>query len=352
MPLSKPRKAGATSASTKVTTRSTGKGGECLRRIKREWKDAVKMGIAYDWVLSRTINNNNRHNNSNNDNNDYVRIGPYGKNLLRWHFSVAGPTNSAYEGGGYHGRVLLPKDYPGSPPRVQMLTPSGRFLCGADICLSASSYHPETWTPRWTVLSLVDALRLHMLTMANEIGGVMASEETRRRYARESRSWRSPGVVDHGQMVAAEIFPLCPSEDASILDDNAEEKMDDTISIEGNSDPSKSEKTQGASQIPSESDLLKVNSKQISSGERLVEHNISPRQRATKSAKSAKQTKAHKEDEQSQSQTSLESKTAKVAKAQNVKPKEAITTSARNGVESPKNLNDQRGILSILLKRI
>lgn len=217
------------------TTR--GKGGECLRRIKREWKDAAKMGIAYDWTNMRTINNQHSS-----EKNDYVRIGPFGKNLLRWHFSVSGPSNSVYEGGVYHGRVLLPKDYPGSPPRVQMLTPSGRFLCGADICLSASSYHPETWSPRWTVLSLVDALRLHMLTTANEIGGVMASSERRMRYAGESRSWRSPGIVDHGCMVAEGLFPLCQVGDnpmAAVVDPvvNEEVSMDEATdkSVEGKS---------------------------------------------------------------------------------------------------------------------
>lgn len=89
-----------------------------------------------------------------------------------------------------------------------MLTPSGRFVCGEDICLSASNYHPETWSPRWTVLSLVDALRLHMLTQANEIGGVTSSDEKRRSYAENSRSWFLPGVVDHRQMVTDGIFLL------------------------------------------------------------------------------------------------------------------------------------------------
>ncbi|KAL3803404.1 hypothetical protein HJC23_009368 [Cyclotella cryptica] len=182
-------------------TQITGKGGECLRRIKREWKDAVRMGIAYDWTNMRTVTKNEGKNE-----NDYVRLGPFGKNLLRWHFSVMGPANSVYENGIYHGRVLLPKDYPGSPPRVQMLTPSGRFVPGEDICLSASNYHPETWTPRWTVLSLVDALRLHMLTASNEIGGVVASDEKRKSYAQSSRSWCLPGIVDHRQMVADGIF--------------------------------------------------------------------------------------------------------------------------------------------------
>eukprot|EP00984_Skeletonema_dohrnii_P002774 scaffold957_cov125-Skeletonema_dohrnii-CCMP3373.AAC.2 len=189
-------------ASKSTTTSSTGKEGECLRRIKHEWKNAVKSGIAYDWINMKSIRNTNTTSSG------YVRIGPFGKNLLRWHFSVAGPANSVYENGIYHGRVLLPKDYPASPPRVQMITPSGRFIPGHDICLSASSYHPETWTPRWTVLSLVDGLRLHMLTTANEIGGVLASDEKRRQYAIESRSWKYHGIANHERMVEDNIFAL------------------------------------------------------------------------------------------------------------------------------------------------
>ena len=285
-----PRKA-TKSSNAAVATRGSGKGGECLRRIKREWKDAVKMGVAYDWINMRTINNAQH-----NKNNDYVRIGPFGKNLLRWHFSVAGPSSSVYEGGVYHGRVLLPKDYPGNPPRVQMLTPSGRFVCGADICLSASSYHPETWTPRWTVLSLVDALRLHMLTTANEIGGVMASSERRREYARESRSWRSPGLVDHGRMVEEGIFPL---------------RRDEDETVDG----------------PSEDDVSESNEMQ--------QHalGVHPQKKATKSA-----TKKRHNNKQSHIRSPKTSR-------------KSIAATVPNDVGSF-NSTEQRGIISILLKRV
>jgi Ubiquitin-protein ligase len=201
-----------------------GKQGECLRRIKREWKDAVKLGIAYDWKTKETVTSKGRSpsgmmddwtdststSTSTNSNStffqyNYVRMGPFGKNLLRWHFSVLGPSNSPYSEGIYHGRILLPKNYPMSPPRVQMLTPSGRFVPGEDICLSASNYHPETWTPRWTILSLIDALRLHMLTTPNEIGGIDSTREKRMDLAVQSRRWKS-GPIDHGQMVQNGIF--------------------------------------------------------------------------------------------------------------------------------------------------
>lgn len=176
-----------------------GQEASTLRRIKSEWKSAVKMGIAYDWVKMKTVakETDNKY--------SYVRIGPYGSNLLRWHFSVMGSPNSEYDGGIYHGRVLLPKDYPGSPPRVQLLTPSGRFIPGHDICLSASNYHPESWTPKWTVLSLIDALRLHMLTQANEIGGMTATPAERRRLAKISRSWTA-GKLSHQTMINQGVF--------------------------------------------------------------------------------------------------------------------------------------------------
>jgi ubiquitin-protein ligase len=170
-----------------------------LRRIQREWRDAAKLGIAYDWLNHKSVGKVTST--------QYVRIGPFGKHLLRWHFSVSGPPSSDFANGIYHGRVLLPKDYPGSPPRIQVLTPSGRFLPGQDICLSASSFHPESWTPRWTVLSLVDALRLHMLTQANEIGGMNSTPQERRAYAKASRSW-ALGRVQHSTMIEAGLFPM------------------------------------------------------------------------------------------------------------------------------------------------
>ncbi|KAH0575521.1 Ubiquitin-conjugating enzyme E2 [Spironucleus salmonicida] len=68
-------------------------------------------------------------------------------NMLDIHFSVRGPLNTEYQGGAYHGQLLLPKEYPFRAPHVRMITPSGRFETNTNICFSFTAFHPEQWSP-------------------------------------------------------------------------------------------------------------------------------------------------------------------------------------------------------------
>jgi ubiquitin-protein ligase len=43
--------------------------------------------------------------------------------IFEWHFAVRGPDGTDFESGIYHGRILLPHDYPFKPPSFIMLTP-------------------------------------------------------------------------------------------------------------------------------------------------------------------------------------------------------------------------------------
>lgn len=111
--------------------------------------------------------------------------------MFEWHFTIRGPPDTEFEGGIYHGRIMLPTDYPFKPPNIMFLTvrlhraglgspaarpaqrcalslhvscrarltsaraarvsgqPNGRFQVRTKICLSISSYHPEEWQPAW-----------------------------------------------------------------------------------------------------------------------------------------------------------------------------------------------------------
>jgi ubiquitin-protein ligase len=199
-----------------------------LRRIKKEYEDAVKMGICYDWARQRLLQPRKNTAFIDQEHHRLLCIGPLASNLRHWHFSFRGC--GVYENGIYHGRILLPKDYPSTPPHVQLWTPSGRFIPYHDICLSASSYHPESWTPRWTVLSLVQALRLHMLTNAQEIGGKITSREDTLEYARHSLAWKlsfHSGKrtihVDHALLLQQGVLSLEESSDLTSSQDMRED---------------------------------------------------------------------------------------------------------------------------------
>lgn len=47
---------------------------------------------------------------------------PIDDNLFEWHFTVQGPTATDFAGGVYHGRVMLPAEYPMKPPNIILLT--------------------------------------------------------------------------------------------------------------------------------------------------------------------------------------------------------------------------------------
>lgn len=43
-------------------------------------------------------------------------------NLFEFHFTVRGPEDSDFSGGVYHGRIILPENYPYRPPDIVLLT--------------------------------------------------------------------------------------------------------------------------------------------------------------------------------------------------------------------------------------
>ena len=42
--------------------------------------------------------------------------------MFEWHFTIRGPTETPYENGIYHGKIILPSNWPMSPPDIYFLT--------------------------------------------------------------------------------------------------------------------------------------------------------------------------------------------------------------------------------------
>ena len=112
-------------------------------------------------------------------------------NLLIWHFTVKGPVDSPFQGGVYHGKIVFSLDYPFTPPDIVFLTPNGRFVLNKRICLNNTSFHPELWSPQWDVRTTVLSLIPYLVSDFDYgIGGIQTDDETKRKLAVESRSWK------------------------------------------------------------------------------------------------------------------------------------------------------------------
>ena len=139
-----------------------------------------------------------------------VRLAPLSSNLLEWHFSFTGVQDSAYDGGVYHGRIRLHPEYPRKAPSISMLTPTGRWEVGKEICLSASAYHQETWDMNWNLRTLVMSLRGFILSQPREIGGILTTSDKQKELAALSRDWACPvcGIRHADLLPSAQVDEL------------------------------------------------------------------------------------------------------------------------------------------------
>lgn len=119
---------------------------------------------------------------------DNIKVKPKLEDIYTWYFIFDGPKDTPYENGLYAGKILFPKDYPSKAPDFIMLTPNGRFAVNEKICLSYSSFHQETWSPIWTVPTMLQGLLSFMVENTTTAGGITTSIEEKKKLAKASIS--------------------------------------------------------------------------------------------------------------------------------------------------------------------
>jgi ubiquitin-conjugating enzyme E2 J2 len=119
-----------------------------------------------------------------------LRVVPNPSNILEWHYLITGPEDSPYAGGEYYGKLIFPTSYPLSPPKIMMCTPSGRFTPNHRICTSMSDYHPETWSPGWTLSTILVGLISFMVDDNDGgVGCVQSSKKEKQNLAIKSHEY-------------------------------------------------------------------------------------------------------------------------------------------------------------------
>ncbi|KAG2197902.1 hypothetical protein INT46_003209 [Mucor plumbeus] len=137
---------------------------------------------------------------------------PLEDNIFEWHFTVRGPKDTDFEEGRYHGRIILPNEYPFKPPELIFLTPNGRFELNTKICLSITGFHPEFWQPAWGIRTVLLAVIGFFPTEARgAIGGLDYTKEERRRLAKKSIGWICPICEVNTKDALSETPPDVPN---------------------------------------------------------------------------------------------------------------------------------------------
>jgi ubiquitin-protein ligase len=153
---------------------------------------------------------------------------PQESNILIWHFCIVGcDKDTPYYGGVYVGRITHVYNYPLGAPSICMLTPSGKFDPGKQICLTNTGLHNEQWSEAWTMNTILIGLLSIMnedtakgtnfvcTTSAEKKKSALASHEYNRAHLSEIyKEFRFIASVSRGDKDSLELIPLFSESDS------------------------------------------------------------------------------------------------------------------------------------------
>eukprot|EP01031_Cornospumella_fuschlensis_P025089 gene25089-30303_t len=138
----------------------------CQRRVMKEQKD----------IMDNPLPN--------------IRIAVDPEDRLNWYCMIYNLTDPQYQGGEYIFNIKLSARYPFEPPDFFFLTPNGRFEINKKLCFSNSSYHKESWSPIWTLKTIIlGFLSFFLENSSRGIGHLTTSASDKHALAAQSISF-------------------------------------------------------------------------------------------------------------------------------------------------------------------
>jgi ubiquitin-conjugating enzyme E2 J2 len=136
----------------------------CRRRVMKEYEDLMTTKIPH------------------------VHIAKDENNHLDWYCLIHG-LDDPYLDGEFIFKIQLSPRYPLAPPDFYFLTPNGRFELNKKLCFSNSSYHGETWSPIWTIRTIVLGFLSFFLEESSKgVGHLSTTKEVKRGFATSSKA--------------------------------------------------------------------------------------------------------------------------------------------------------------------
>ena len=116
---------------------------------------------------------------------DGIEAHPLEENIFEWYY-ILKPVQEPYKNGIYYGKLIFPDEYPMKAPDIYMITPSGRFEVNSKICLSMSSFHPESWNPSWSIGSMLLGIISFMYEDTTTTGAIESTRKEKLLFAKNS----------------------------------------------------------------------------------------------------------------------------------------------------------------------
>ena len=119
-----------------------------------------------------------------------IKIAYDTNNLLDWYCMIYDLDEEGYKNGQYIFNIKMSPNYPFDPPEFYFLTPNGRFDIDKKLCFSNSSYHKESWSPLWTIKTIIlGFLSFFLEKKSSGIGHLAASIDEKKIFAEKSQEY-------------------------------------------------------------------------------------------------------------------------------------------------------------------
>ena len=111
-------------------------------------------------------------------------------NQLDWYCMIYDLNEEEYKNGQYIFNIKMSPNYPFDPPEFYFLTPNGRFDIDKKLCFSNSSYHKESWSPLWTIKTIIlGFLSFFLEKKSSGIGHLVTSMDEKKIFAEKSQEY-------------------------------------------------------------------------------------------------------------------------------------------------------------------
>lgn len=94
-----------------------------------------------------------------------------------------------------------------------MLTPNGRFKTNTSLCLTITSFHPDSWNPSWSISSILNGFLSFMCDTSATFGSIETTYAQKRKFALDSLAFN---IQDS---TFCELFPDITDEIKMILEE-------------------------------------------------------------------------------------------------------------------------------------